>query len=247
MILALGSYRYQPFGAGIIIQRQTEFNESDEPFQTRSQINVMTRLLNTARNPTRDTMNALVEAFEAAHDPADTSKDLVLYQPDGTTETAHAWYADDCIGGVRIVGGPSYPEYAGAEGINYRTIQVQFEAIKQLLDEQNALRDFTETITVSGGGPVFGHLQPKRGRAIKQELSEFSVCRATQRGSAVGIYQYPFPPDPIWPDAMVNPPGEVTYSSARRSGEDLTDFMVSWSYEYEHNDRLGGRPNQWPR
>lgn len=244
MLLRYGSYSYQLHGAGITIQRQAENNDAGEPVRTVNSINVMTRLLNNAATPTRATMDTLVRAFEAAH--ARSGQNLILYQADGTTETAHAWRSANCIGGVRVVGGPSYPEYAGAEGINYRTIQVQFEAIVPLADARSALRSFTETITVSGGGPVFGHLVPKTGRPVKQLLSEFSVCRATQRGSAVGLYQYPFPTDPIWPEAMVSPPGEFSYTSARRIGTDLTDFMVSWSYEYEHSDRLTGRPNQWP-
>jgi hypothetical protein len=244
MLLKYGSYAFQLYGAGLTVQRQAELNESGEPVRTVNSINVMTRLLNTAANPTRATMDTLVRAFEAAH--ARSGQDLILYQADGTTETAHAWRSRNCIGGVRVVGGPSYPEYQGAEGINYRTIQVQFEAIVPLADARSALRSFTETITISGGGPVFGHLQPKRGRAIKQLLSEFSVCRATQRGSAVGLSQYPFPTAPIWPDAMTNDPGEFSYTSAQRIGTDETDWMASWSYEFEHNDRLIGRPNQWP-
>lgn len=245
MLLKYGGYSYQLYGAGLTVQKQAEQNEAGEPVRTVSAINVMTRLLNNAANPTRATMDAMIRAFEAAH--ARSGQDLILYQSDGSTETAHAWRSRNCIGGVRVVGGPSYPEYQGAEGINYRTIQVQFEAITPLTDARSALRSFTETITISGGGPMFGHLVPKRGRPIKQLLSEFSVCRATQRGSAIGLYQYPFPTAPIWPDALKNPPGEFSYTSARRIGTDGTDWAVSWAYEYEHNDRLIGSPNQWPR
>jgi hypothetical protein len=244
MLLKYGGYSFQLHGAGLTVDKQAELNEANEPVRTVSRINVMMRLLNTASSPTRATMDALVRAFESAH--LRSGHDLVLYQPDGTTETAHAWRSANCIGGVRIVGGPSYPEYQGAEGINYRTVQVQFEAITALADARSALRSFTETITISGGGPVFGHLVPKQGRPIKQLLSEASVCRATQRGAAVGLYQYPFPPGPIWPEALVNPPGEISYSSARRIGTDSTDFAASWSYEYEHGERLFGGPNQWP-
>lgn len=241
MILKYGSYSYGLHGAGITIQRRAKLNEAQQPIQIIVTINVMTRLINTGS--TVESMNALVAAFEAAHKL--TRQNLILYQADGTTETVHAWRDNQVIGGVRVVGPPSYPEYQGAEGINYRTIQVQFETIEPINGSQQALLSFTESISFSGGGRRFGLLEPIQGQPVKQLLKQQTIYRATQRGSAVALYSHRVAPAPLWPDALVEEPGEVEYTTPNRIGSDYMEFATRWNYEFASATPLFGRPTIW--
>lgn len=222
MLLKVGDYSYQLYGAGITVDRRDSLNDVEQPIERECTVNVMTRLLNTGG--TVASMNTLVEAFEAAH--RIPNQDVILYQADGTTPTVHSWPASDQIVPACVIRGPSYPEYQGAEGINYRTIQVSFRIIEQLPEATSSLRSYTQTVTVSGGGPRVGHIETLTGRPQKQLIRQATTAKASQNGSAVGIFAYPFPPEPLWPEALV----ELGRFSYQKSGR---NWITSWQYEFE--------------
>jgi len=240
MLLKYGTYAYQLFAAGVVINSRAELNGAQEPVWKSTTVEVMTRLKNPGT--TRASMNTAVETFLAAH--SRSGRDLILYQPDGT-RTIHAWVSANTIGGVRIVSGPSFPEYAGAEAINYRTITVGFEIVEPITDARSALRSFTETLRTSGGGPKHGYLEPLNAPPQKQLLKQFSIYKAVQSGTAIGLYAQPTPPPPIWPSALMEAP-EIEDGGCNRIGDTLVDFAISWSYRFESDSPLRGRANRWP-
>ena len=240
MILAYGSYRYAANSAGITISKQADLNDAQEPVRTITRARVMTRLLNPGT--TRATMNAAVAAFLAAHDYQ--GRDLILYQPDGTTKTVHSWPSSTTIGGVRVVGPPSFPEYEGAEAINYRTIQVEYELVTAITNRRTALRSFTERLQTSGGGPEYVMLKTLNGPPVRQMRYKQTPYVVTQTGSAVGLFDTPAIPPPIWPSALMEAP-QIDPDGGRRLGTAQVDFGISWSYRFESTTPLAGKPNRW--
>ena len=99
-------------------------------------------------------------------------------------------------------------------------------------DLETALRSFEETLSFSGGGPKYGHLETLAGPPVKQLLRQQTVYRVGQSGQAIGLYQRPTAPLPIWPQAQVES-GVRRLSSPKRRRDDYTDFSIDWSFRFE--------------
>lgn len=183
------------------------------------------------------------ELLEAYSEPG---RDLTLRFANGTPSHLSLKSAE-CIGGTRVVGPVSFPsnrDGAYAVSIEY-TVSVEGDLAGEI--STNTL-SFSETLTFSGGGPLEGYLEPRNARPVRQLLSQFSVYRATQSGTAVGLYRYPLVPAAIWPGKAVRQPKVVPVSPRRQgSGNDViyTDFAVSWEYEFASEDPLVGTPTRW--
>ena len=240
MLLKWGNYSYSLYAAGLTISSVAELNDAQEPVRYVDRIRVTTHLKNPGT--TRAQMNSAVQAFKSAHRAS--GYNLILYQPDGTTPTTHAWYSNACLGGVRVVGQPSFPEYEGAEAINYRTITVEFEAIQAIPGRRSNLRSFNESLRFSGGGPRIGFLEPLNGPPIKQQLKAATLFMVTQQGQAVGLIDYPSLPPPIWPQALLEAP-DIGDGGCQRVGNDFSDFAISWLYRFGSASPLVGRATRW--
>ena len=190
-----------------------------------------------------------IEALEDAY--ATDGLDIVMMLPDGISESSHKIDSSATNGGVRITRRPSFPTGRDGEHSTFRTYGISLEAEIKIANPATALRDFSETISFSGGGPKFGHLEPNVGIPQKQKLKQNTVFKAVQSGTATGLYVRPNLPYPIWPQALVSPIGyPVTKTSPRRvgTGSALThmDWGIQWSYEFESTYALIGNPTLWP-
>jgi hypothetical protein len=186
-----------------------------------------------------DTQIADLETFWSG-----TQSSFRLLYDDGTTPTAHAWAASDTIGGFRVTKPPSYLKYENGEHVSYRTSAVELEAVLKLTDNPFQIIEFTESIDYEGGGPVYGHLQPNEGFAVKQRLRTNDLWRATQSGRVVYLGDYGSIPAPIWPSAVVGRP-KLRGESPRRIGNSYMAFPTSYTYSFESSTPLSGRPNIW--
>jgi len=237
MYLKYGSYAHATGECQISINKQTEFNEAKEPWAIRERWDIQGLVTNATGNlaSMKTSVDALVSAY-SVH-----GYDLVLYTPSNTA-TSHALYSDDCIGGTVVVQPVSFPSGEGAEGITYRNYTVSVEGLVRT--SSGHLLSFTESLSFSGGGPVYGHIQTLRGLPVKQLLRQNSVFRATQQGSAVGISTYPIIPSPVWPSAQIGT-GQEERGSPKRFNYNYSEYPISWRYEFESAYPLLGNPTRW--
>jgi hypothetical protein len=103
---------------------------------------------------------------------------------------------------------------------------------------------FTETVEMEGGGPVFVMLSSINMAPQRQMTQVASPYRAVQRGQAVGQFGYPIPPPPIWPWALCHAP-KFKRIAPKQDGLVLTDFGITWLYEFESSSPLFGWPHVW--
>jgi hypothetical protein len=168
--------------------------------------------------------------------------DLVFYLDDGVTPTAHALYNADCIGGTRVIEAPSFPTGRGGQYVPGfgRTFTFSVEGVVSLTGQnENVILTYTERLTVKGdGGPIRRWIPVAQGPWIRQQTSQFSIFKATQSGSAVGLYYTPQPPPPIFPDLIVHEEAESTSETAQLYG--FYHWPISWNYQFEGSGGLGG-------
>lgn len=173
-------------------------------------------------------------------------RDLRLVHTNGSA-THLSLLSASCFGGTRVVQRPSFPDMKNAAYVTFLPYTIVVEGN---VTDASALAtiSFEERISRSGGGAIYGHLEPLTGKPIKQLLKRHSVYRVTQSGSAVGFSSYPTVPSPIWVAALIQSPN-IEFGSPRRIGSgsntSYVEYPVSWSYEFEHASQLAGTPNSW--
>ncbi len=166
-----------------------------------------------------------------------------LFLDDGTA-TAHGIFASQTIGGIRCVEGPNFSEWQGGEYTTFRRYSLTIEA--EVFNPACLYVAYAEMLTFRGGGPRNIHLETAIGLPQKQRVQNFTVYRATQDGSAIGLANYPPANAPIWPAALMEPNTVITGKSPKRSGPPgaptYSDFEISWHYEFEDALPLLGAP-----
>jgi hypothetical protein len=137
-----------------------------------------------------------------------------------------------------------------AEFSTYRNYQIKIEGTYPVPSAPlNTLESYLETLSFTGGGPRFVHLQPLIGLPQRQQVAQATPFKVAQRGHAVGVYAYPVPPGPIWPIAEHIDQRQIDYEAPKRSGDPIasvyTKWPVSWTYAFEANVPLNGAPTLW--
>ena len=170
--------------------------------------------------------------------------DLSLTLPTGAV-SQHSLSSSNALGGIRVVSPVSFPDGKGAEGVTYRNFTVSLEAELPISNPTSGLLSFEESLSFTGGGPVFGHLEPVVGPPIKQLLKDESVYRVTQSGKAVGYLGWPNYPGPLWPSSEMRNHRQETRSGPRRKRNDYCEYTVAWNYQFEEASQLYGNPTVW--
>jgi hypothetical protein len=237
MYLKYGSYSHNTGECDINISRKSEYNDAMNRWAIRERWQINGLLT----NPTGDlsTMQTLTGSLITAY--GTEGLDLTFHLPDDSV-TQHALYTANCLGGTKVIKPVSFPTGEGTEAITYRTYTVVVEGL--ILVGSETLKSFSETLTFSGGGPAYGHLECMIGLPVKQKLRNYTIYRVTQSGEAVGILAYPAVPGPIWPPALIKAP-RIQRKSPRKYGSSYIDYPTTWSYEFESSAVLVGNPNVW--
>lgn len=194
-------------------------------------------------NPTGSQSTMKTKIAECQDAFASNFKDVMLLQPDGSTRSQHVLLNAQTFGGVIVVQRPQFPDGKGAQHVTFRTANAAVQATI-MVDSGTGYKEHFEEVTFSGGGPRFGHLEPLWGRPIKQLRKQNTIYKATQTGRREGIYGFPDIPAPIWPSALLEEP-IVVKSGPRLIGNTYTDFLISWTYQFEDANRLVGSPTPW--
>lgn len=238
MRLRFGRYIFPIGTAGFTIDREAQKTKAGITWGFREVWNINGLIYN--RGGKVADMDEKVAALELAF--ATGGYDAAL-TTDGTTKTRHVLRDAACIGGVQIAKPLSYPSGVGPEYVTMRTFNVAIEGT-YLVGSAPEYDDFQEAVSFVGGGPLFGLLEPLRGKPIKQQWKEQTIYRATQRGRAVGLLSYPEPPPPLWPEARPRPQERpFTYEPPERLGDGNIRWPVSWEYQFESPTALTGLPH----
>lgn len=239
MRLYYGSYAHVENEAAVTIDRSVGFNDAQQTYDVTHTWTITGMIY----GPDQNTVISNYAALEAAY--SKNYKDLVWYGNDGTT-VAHSLRNAGSVTGVRIIKPPSYPKADGGELTTWRSYTIVAEAkfFFSPRDKQQ-LSTFSETVRVSGGGPLFTMVETVEGVARRVKVRNRTAFHATQSGQAVGRGRYPVPPGPIWPGFLLRDP-EISRTSPRFSGVLFEDYGVSWSYEFGSGVPLAGLPHLWP-
>ncbi|MFN3151382.1 hypothetical protein [Bremerella sp.] len=189
-------------------------------------------------------LDAQIEAFTTAY--ARQNEDVVLLLADGVTESQHTLKVADTRGGVYVTQGPDFPKGNGPEYATRRSFAVQISAEVPVAGSTTAVMNFTETLSTSGGGPSYSHVETALGFPIKQRLRSATTYVATQSGTATGYALYPSVPPPIFGEVNLAKAPRITRRSPEWIGNSTRNFTVNWQYHFESATPLFGLPNEGP-
>ncbi|QDU75430.1 hypothetical protein Pan97_24620 [Bremerella volcania] len=189
-------------------------------------------------------LDAQIEALTAAY--ARQNEDVVLLLSDGVTESQHTLKVRDTRGGVYVTGGPDFPKGDGAEYATRRSFAVQISAEVPVEGALAAVMNFAETLSTSGGGPRYTHVETALGFPIKQKLRQATTYMATQSGTATGYAMYPSVPPPLFGEWNLAQAPRITRRSPQWIGNSTRNFTVSWQYQFESAGPLLGLPHVAP-
>lgn len=170
--------------------------------------------------------------------------DAKLLYPDGVT-VARALFSAGSLGGVKVIQPPCYPDPKGVELLTKRAYTIVLEAVYPVPGSGAALESFQETFTPEKSGGKFVMVETLMGPAVKQRTRNKQKYRAVQSGSAVGKFQYPTIPPPLFPNDLVNGYNPPVYGQPKRVLNSWIDWPVSWNYEFESDRPLISAPHIW--
>lgn len=239
MKLRIGKYTHRVTEASISISRSPVENRMNQIVAYEEIWRITGKLLNPSTNS--HGMDAVIWAFERAY--SQDRQDLVLEHPDGRP-SYQALYSRDCIGGTKIYEPPQFTQSIPREYVSFRSYSVVVGGLKPLRPGANVYLDFSESLSIRGGGARFGCTEVNNGPGTRQQLRTHSTCTASQSGSMTLFTGFPSPPPPIWPYALVDqyPDYEVGPPLSQGLGT-VTNRSVSWSYNYAFPQRLYGEPH----
>jgi hypothetical protein len=238
MQLKWGSYGFEANTSLIATRREVLWNAGGQAYADRRSFDVQ-GVLTASGQAALSIATAELEAALLVQNAA-----LILYQDDGVTPSATFLLPTGSTTGVRVTRGPNFESTQGPEYATERKFTCTFEAEYALTSNRLTLLEFTESITFSGGGPLYSCVPALQGPPIRFRLYDQTPYRAIQKGSATGYLDYPVIPGPIWPAALKQAP-EITPTGPKRQGQAHTGFVTSWVYEYESPFPLAGNPNVW--
>lgn len=243
MRLSYGGYIHADAECAVQIQTTPMRNEGNQYYAYRSHWTITGYLEAASQNA----LIAAITALEAAYSV--DGGNLVLLANDLTTVAARLTSAN-CIGGTRIIEGPSYPEdgQRTAEFSTFRNYRIEVEG---LVGTGVQLLAWTESLSYRGtGGPRFVHRQPIVDLPQKQQVAQATPVRVMQEGRAVGFLDWPVPPSPQWPADVKEDEIEIRFNQPKRYGPpgspSYREFETTWSYPHEGVGPFAGFPNLWP-
>lgn len=241
MFLQYGSYIHAENEVSITIDQQSVVNEAGQQYAVDKTWNIQ----GIIQAPTQALVIVAYTLLEAAY--SRWYQNLTLLTDTGLV--AHQLPNAGSLTGVRITKPPSYPKGEGAELSTFRTYSITATARYPAIGATNPLKSFHESLAMSGGGPRRAVVECANVRPQEQVIKAFTAFRAVQSGQAVGMFNYPIVPAPIFPGKEVEPsipPGNPVPGSPRLLNGIHIDWPVSWHYEYISATPLVGLPNRWP-
>lgn len=242
MHVRYGSYAHAEGEVELAWERDPIRSEGGDLLAIVTRASLSGQLLSDSESNMDAAWSALVAAYVDGQDLA------LVYTATG--DTSLLLESARCNGGTRVTKPPSLPPMRGPAYSLILPYSIVVEGEEEVTNRDTDLLSFTESLTVSGGGPRFAVRETLDGYPIRQQVRAATTFRATQSGSATGLYGYPIVPPPLFPGAMVEAP-QVTRVTPRRRGASgtrlsYTEYAVQWQYQYESPGPLGRNfPTVW--
>lgn len=245
MILRINGTYNHPIGeCEVAINRSAEKDEADRIWAERVTFTIRPKIISQKRQPAEDIRNKLA-ILNSVY--TDYLSSIGLFYPNGMP-SLYVLSSVNTLGGIQVIKRPSAPTMQGANLVTWHDLEIEVTALVPTTFTDR-LVSFSEELTVSGGGTRYGHLEPLDAAPIKQRLKQQTIYKATQSGSAMGLFSRPdvsVIAPPIFPADLVEQNPTISKRSPMRRGSASTDYFVSWSYQYESASQLVGEPNSWP-
>lgn len=238
MQLVYGTVQFQPSSMEVTSSTEARMNAAGIPVSHVSTVNCQGVIFGDGSQ----NLTLLSRAVDIGLAQAGAS--LVLYDDQGIpTETTMP--AAGSVGGV-IPLRWEFPSGGAGEYVTGRIFRATFQAEYPLSLQPGTLLDFRETVQIFGNtGPRINYQEAVNGPQIAVQSTPFTLCRAVQSGTALGYLDYPRVPPPLWPTWLQNESPGGTLSSPRPRGRLLTEWPVTWSYQFLAPVKLSGTPTVW--
>lgn len=239
MYLKYGVYQHEANEAAVSFLISPKFNDGGQLYQYVHRWTIQGMLFGSSATDLDTKWRDLCDAY------AVNGLTIGLYHDDGSV-SCRLLRTQDCIGGTRVMDGPS-SQFEPGTHTTFIPYQIVVEGDVPVAGVN--LLSFREELTFEGGGPLFAHLEPLYGPPVKQQIKTNTVYRVTQEGEAIGYLGYPLPAGPIFGAANQIHAPKIRLGSPRRSGPTgkphYSEFPVNWLYTYESSAPLNANPNRW--
>lgn len=226
MQLRFGSLRFQD--AGLVVSTAVELTRTPQGLPKSHVVHLTCEGTVLGTGPTQ--LSAISAIYDASL--AVTDGDLVLYDDAGRPTASKLLVAGSLHGVLCEEWG--YPAYPGGAGdyVTGRLFRAAFSA-EYPLGTAGAVLEIQETFrAVGNGGPKVLWQEAVDGPLYPVVVAQRTACHTYQEGSAVGYFARPVPPQPVWPQYLVNAETAVQFQRPRRLGLVPTEYPASWSFHY---------------
>lgn len=239
MYLKRGSYTHQNNEATFSVRKQAEFADNQTLIGTSWFVSIKGMMSGADAQALSTSMLAMEAAYSA------TTGDFAVLDNSSAEVAIFKIQGSKTIGGIRMTRF-NYALSNPAELSTFVNYEIELEAefggigiIGGGSAGQSTVLTWSETLSVRGnGGPRFVLRENRNGPPQKQIVSQRTPVFATQRGEAVGLYGYPTPSQPIWPQHLSGPDIDVQKTSASSVGgqgfsQQRREYRIAWSYQFQ--------------
>ncbi len=239
MYLKYGSYQHSTSEAAVSFLIAPRFNDGGQVYLQTHRWTIQGMLFGSSATDLDSQWADLQFAY------ARNGLSIGLYHDDGSV-TCRELRTQDCLGGTRVVDGPS-SQFEPGTHTTFLPYQIVVEGDIPASNITHV--SFREELTFEGGGPLFVHLEPLFGKPVKQLVKTDTTFRVIQEGEAIGFLGYPNPAGPIFGAGNLLKAPKIRLESPRRSGPvgkpNYSEFPINWQYVFESSAPLLGIPNRW--
>jgi hypothetical protein len=237
MLLKWGSFSFEANSLWVSTMSERLLSPQRIPYGFRATYKIKGWLLGSGQADLKTKSLALETALKSDY------QDLVFLQDDGSASATVLRNADS-IDGTVVTSGPNFNGEAHSEYVSQREFDFEVMAEFHFSGTQNLVIGFTETLIKSGGGPLFICKRAVNTVPQRQQVYPATEYVVVQRGSAIGLRNYPVVPPSLFPFALKESP-TITPVSPQRIGKGYQNFEISWEYVHEFPGPLIGVPNRW--
>lgn len=242
MQLKVGSYAFSANSVQVGSHISTEYTPFGLPIRQTKTLEVSGYL----DGSDQDSLTTATTNLETALTLPNPS--IILYQDSGAA-SATKLLSVGALGGVRITSGPNFEPILGNDYVNLRKFTFTAEATYAVVlgTFPGLWVEFNETVSLTGGGPLYVLRPNILGEAQRQLVYPLTPLRVAQAGSGKGWRTWPPIPTALFPGALLQP-GNVNRGSPEPIGfGQYQNYPITWSYEMGFTTPQEVTPTFWPQ
>lgn len=242
MQLFCGAYPFPINATEITGGEEVLWNAGGQPYARKKTIKVSGYLSGLGQEPLIIAESALRTALTVLPNPL--TQPLTFFSDLGTVAPVSLSPVGS-IEGVHIHDLEFSATSKEGEYTSVRNFSFRAEAEYPIVGSVVAFLDFRETLTFSGGGPIYRFRMAINGPPQKQQVYPASPYKVIQSGECTGYRGYKNPPAPIWPGALLETGTIANIGPTRRGPGQYQGYRTTWSYHFESASSLTGFPTLW--